>query len=356
MWGFLSIFPHGRRSVLPSFAAALELHSLGDGCASSCGSCSGVYAMIPSANAVTRPSAAIDANPAGVLGERMYLVVTGHVDHGKSTILGRLLADTGSLPEGKLEAVRTTCERNAKPFEYAFLLDALKDEQAQGITIDTARVFFKTARRNYVIVDAPGHIEFLKNMITGASRAEAALLVIDANEGVRENSRRHGFMLSMLGISQIAVLVNKMDLVGYRQDVFDRIVAEYTAFLGRFSVTPVWFIPVSGVTGENVVETGAESRMVPRPDRARRSRRVRESPSADRRCFSHACARRLQVHPAQRQPPHRGGHRGERPDCGRRRSHLLPLGQEEPRRQHRRVQPSTSHRSRRGRGGGVHAH
>ena len=92
--------------------------------------------------------------------ERMPIVVTGHVDHGKSTIVGRLLADTGSLPEGKLEAVRTNCERNAKPFEYAFLLDALKDEQAQGITIDSARVFFKSAKRHYIIIDAPGISSF----------------------------------------------------------------------------------------------------------------------------------------------------------------------------------------------------
>jgi bifunctional enzyme CysN/CysC len=206
----------------------------------------------PSVHPYSRAEAAVDAAARIEPAERMHLVVTGHVDHGKSTILGRLLADTGSLPEGKLDAVRMTCERNAKPFEYAFLLDALKDEQAQGITIDSARVFFRTARRNYVILDAPGHIEFLKNMITGASRAEAALLVIDAHEGVRENSRRHGFMLSMLGISQIAVVLNKMDLVGYSQHVFDRIVAEYQDFLSRFGVTPVWFIPVSGVTGENI--------------------------------------------------------------------------------------------------------
>src|SRR6185503_9641935 len=106
----------------------------------------------------------------------------------KSTVIGRLLADTGSLPEGKLEQVRANCERNSKPFEYAFLLDALKDEQAQGITIDAARVFFKTPQRHYIIIDAPGHIEFLRNLVTGAARAEAALLVIDAKEGIQENS------------------------------------------------------------------------------------------------------------------------------------------------------------------------
>ena len=140
--------------------------------------------------------------------EHMNIVIVGHVDHGKSTVIGRLLADTGALPQGKLEQIREMCRRNDKPFEYAFLLDALKDERSQGITIDTARCFFHTAKRQYIIIDAPGHIEFLKNMITGASRAAAALLVIDAHEGVQENSRRHGYMLAMLGIRQICVMVN----------------------------------------------------------------------------------------------------------------------------------------------------
>ncbi len=184
--------------------------------------------------------------------EDMNLVFVGHVDHGKSTIIGRMLADTGSLPDGKLEQVKENCKRNSKPFEYAFLLDALKDEQSQGITIDAARCFFQTSKRNYIIIDAPGHIEFLKNMVTGASRAEAALLVIDANEGVRENSRRHGYMLSMLGIKQVAVLVNKMDLVDYNREVFEEIVKEYTEFLEKINIDPETFIPVSGMNGDNV--------------------------------------------------------------------------------------------------------
>jgi bifunctional enzyme CysN/CysC len=182
---------------------------------------------------------------------QMNIVIAGHVDHGKSTIIGRLLADTDSLPQGKLEQIRQKCRRNSKPFEYAFLLDALKDEQAQGITIDSARVFFKTPRRNYIIIDAPGHIEFLKNMVTGASRAEAALLVIDAEEGVRENSRRHGYMLSLLGIHQIAVLVNKMDLVGYRQEVYEAVCREYGEFLQDVQRTAA-FVPVSGLGGDNI--------------------------------------------------------------------------------------------------------
>jgi bifunctional enzyme CysN/CysC len=186
--------------------------------------------------------------------QRMNIVIVGHVDHGKSTVIGRLLADTHSLPEGKLEQIRAQCELNSKPFEYAFLLDALKDEQAQGITIDAARVFFKSARRPYLILDAPGHIEFLKNMITGAARAEAALLVIDAAEGVQENSRRHGYMVSLLGVRQLAVLVNKMDLVGWDRGVFDRIVAEYGAFLEQVGIKPSCFIPISGRGGDNIAD------------------------------------------------------------------------------------------------------
>ncbi|HNY28913.1 MAG TPA: GTP-binding protein, partial [Candidatus Sumerlaeota bacterium] len=188
--------------------------------------------------------------------EQMSIVIAGHVDHGKSTVMGRLLADTGSLPMGKLDQVRALCERNSKPFEYAFLLDALKDEMSQGITIDAARVFFKTAQRDYLILDAPGHIEFLKNMITGASRAEAALLVIDAEEGVRENSRRHGYMLSLLGVRQLAVVVNKMDLVEYSESAFNAIAENYTAFLKEVGVEARFIIPASGRFGDNIAQPG----------------------------------------------------------------------------------------------------
>jgi len=175
----------------------------------------------------------------------MNVVIVGHVDHGKSTLIGRLLADTGSLPEGKLEAVKENCKRNAKPF-------ALKDEQSQGITIDTARSFFKSKKRDYIIIDAPGHIEFLKNMITGAARAEAAMLVIDADEGIQENSKRHGYMMSFLGIKNITVCVNKMDLVNYSEEVFEKIKSEYTAFLDEINLTPDNFIPISAREGDNI--------------------------------------------------------------------------------------------------------
>lgn len=185
--------------------------------------------------------------------EQMNVVIVGHVDHGKSTVIGRLLADTGSLPEGKLEAVKAMCARNARPFEYAFLLDALKDEQAQGITIDTARSFFKSKTRDYIIIDAPGHIEFLKNMVTGAARAEAALLVIDAHEGIRENSKRHGYMMSFLGIKNITICINKMDLVEYSEKAFEKIKSDYLAFLSEINIVPQNVIPISAREGDNMV-------------------------------------------------------------------------------------------------------
>ncbi|MDR2678919.1 MAG: 50S ribosome-binding GTPase [Zoogloeaceae bacterium] len=185
--------------------------------------------------------------------ERMNIVITGHVDHGKSTLVGRLLADTHSLPEGKLEGVRSACAKNGRVFEYSMLLDALEDEQKQGITIDSARVFFKSAKREYIIIDAPGHIEFLRNMLSGASRAAAAVLVIDAVEGVAENSRRHGLLLSLLGISQVLVVVNKLDIYHYDEAVFRAIRLEYAAYLSTLDVKPVAFIPVSAREGVNIV-------------------------------------------------------------------------------------------------------
>ena len=183
------------------------------------------------------------------------IAIVGHVDHGKSTIIGRLLADTQSLPDGKLEKIKDFCKKKSRPFEYAFLLDALKNEQAQGITIDIARCFFETKKSKYLILDTPGHIEFLKNMITGAANADAALLVIDAKEGIQENSKRHAYMLSMLNVKQLIVLVNKMDLVAYDQAIFNAIVEQYQQFLNNIGVSAKMFIPVSGMQGDNVAST-----------------------------------------------------------------------------------------------------
>ena len=184
--------------------------------------------------------------------QRLKVVFVGHVDHGKSTLIGRILHDTGSLPEGKIAAIQQACAEEGMEFEYAFLLDALLEEQAQNITIDTTQIPFRTERRRYVIIDAPGHKEFLKNMITGAATADAAVLVIAANEGVREQSRRHAYLLSLLGIRQIIVAVNKMDVPGYGEPIFREIEREYTEFLGSLGMQAQRFIPCSARAGENV--------------------------------------------------------------------------------------------------------
>src|SRR5438552_1005445 len=184
--------------------------------------------------------------------EQLKIVIVGHVDHGKSTFVGRLFHDTGTLPEGKLEQLQRIAERRGVPFEWANLMDALQSERDQNITIDTAQIWFHTRKRQYVIIDAPGHKEFLKNMVTGAANAEAALLLIDAAEGVQEQSRRHGYLLNLLGIRQIAVLVNKMDLQGYSQDRFHDIQKEFRVFLQGIGLEPKIFIPIVARDGDNI--------------------------------------------------------------------------------------------------------
>ena len=183
---------------------------------------------------------------------RLRVVFVGHVDHGKSTLIGRIFYDTKSLPEGKVEQIQAACKEEGMEFEYAFLLDALLEEQAQNITIDTTQIQFKTEKRPYVIIDAPGHKEFLKNMITGAASADAAVLLIAANEGVQEQSRRHGYLLSLLGISQVVVAVNKMDLVDFSEARFNEVVTEYKAFLSQIGLEARQFVPVSARSGYNV--------------------------------------------------------------------------------------------------------
>ncbi|MBT3536146.1 MAG: adenylyl-sulfate kinase [Rhodospirillaceae bacterium] len=184
--------------------------------------------------------------------ESLKVAIVGHVDHGKSTLVGRLFHDTGSLPEGKFEAIKAMCDRRGMPFEWAFLMDALQAERDQGVTIDTSQIWFRTEKRGYVIIDAPGHKEFLKNMITGAAASDAALLLIDAEEGIREQSRRHGYLLHLLGVRQVMVAVNKMDLIDYDRDRFEAIENEYRDYLRDIGVTPTHFIPVSARQGDNI--------------------------------------------------------------------------------------------------------
>lgn len=186
------------------------------------------------------------------LKETLKIVVVGHVDHGKSTLIGRLLYDTKSLPEGAIEKVKRISKEKGKPFEYAYLLDAFEEEQKQGITIDTTQLQFFTEKRDYIIIDAPGHKEFLKNMISGAANAEAAILMVDAQEGIQEQSKRHGYILSLLGIRKVYVIVNKMDLIDYSQEQFNQIRDDFNQFLGNLNVHPLKYIPVSAFLGENI--------------------------------------------------------------------------------------------------------
>jgi sulfate adenylyltransferase large subunit/thioredoxin-dependent adenylylsulfate APS reductase len=181
------------------------------------------------------------------------IVIVGHVDHGKSTLIGRLLAETGSLPDGKLEELKAVSARRGMPFELSFLLDALQTERDQGITIDTSQIRFRTPSRDFVLIDAPGHTEFLRNMITGASQADGALLIVDAAEGVREQTRRHGYLLHLLGVRQVVVVINKMDRVSYDDSRFREIDAEISAHLDSFGVKPTAVIPISARHGDGVV-------------------------------------------------------------------------------------------------------
>src|SRR5882724_5426056 len=189
--------------------------------------------------------------------DQLRIVIVGHVDHGKSTLVGRLIHDTGSLPEGKLEAIKAMCERRGMPFEWAFLMDAFEAERDQGITIDTAQIWLRTPPRDYVIIDAPGHREFIKNMITGASSADAALVLIDAGQGIQQQSRFHGFLLHLLGIRQVVVIVNKMDTVGFAQARYDEIRESYATYLDSIGFGARFVIPVSARDGDNIAAPAA---------------------------------------------------------------------------------------------------
>jgi len=183
----------------------------------------------------------------------LKLVVVGHVDHGKSTLIGRLLHETNSLPDGKAEAVIAMSERRGMPVEWAFVLDALQAERDQGITIDTTQIFFNTEKRNYVIIDAPGHKEFLKNMVSGAALSDAAVLVIDAKDGMQEQSRRHGYILHLLGVRQVAVVINKMDLADYREERFQELTTEIRDHLSELGLEAPAIIPVSAREGQGLI-------------------------------------------------------------------------------------------------------
>lgn len=183
-------------------------------------------------------------------------VIVGHVDHGKSTLIGRLLYDSEAMPEDRLAEIQKLLEEYKKRFEFAYFLDSFEEELQEERTIDTTRVLFKGKGENYyTIVDVPGHKEFIKNMLTGACHAQVAILVVSAPDSVQEQTRRHTFLVHMLGIKDIIVVVNKMDLVDYQQSTFDKVKAEAAKLLASLGYVDTTFIPISAMEGDNVYRT-----------------------------------------------------------------------------------------------------
>jgi elongation factor 1-alpha len=188
--------------------------------------------------------------------DNVNIVIVGHVDHGKSTLIGRLLYDSETLTGDRIAEMQKLIEEYKKRFEFAYFLDSFEEELEEERTIDTTRVLFK-GRHYYTIVDVPGHKEFIKNMLTGASHAQLAILVVSAPDGIQEQTRRHTFLLKMLGIKNVLVAVNKMDLVGFRQPAFEELKQKVTGFLASMEYCAAGFIPISALEGDNVYKPSA---------------------------------------------------------------------------------------------------
>jgi len=184
--------------------------------------------------------------------QTLKIIITGHVDHGKSTLIGRLLLDTASLPKEKLAEIKHISQQLGKDTELAFLVDQLKEEREKSLTIDTTQIFFHTKKRNYCIIDSPGHAEFIKNMFTGATQAEAAVLMIDVQEGIKDQTRRHPYILGMLGIEKVICACNKMDLLHYAREGFEKIKSEISQTLNSVGINPQYIIPISAREGVNI--------------------------------------------------------------------------------------------------------
>lgn len=186
--------------------------------------------------------------------ELLRLTTCGSVDDGKSTLIGRLLYDTKNIFDDQLQALKMSSERKGlDDIDLSLLTDGLKSEREQGITIDVAYRYFSTLKRKFIIADTPGHIQYTRNMVTGASSANLALILIDARKGIVEQTQRHSFIASLLGIPHLVVCINKMDLVDYNQEVYDNIVTEFRMFSSRLNVQDIQFIPLSAKFGDNVV-------------------------------------------------------------------------------------------------------
>ena len=189
--------------------------------------------------------------------EHMNLVFIGHVDHGKSTTVGRLLFDTGNISDQQLRKLKDKAAELGKAgFEFAYVMDGLKEEQERGVTIDLAHKKFETDKYDYTIIDAPGHKDFVKNMITGASQADAAVLVVAANDGVNSQTKEHVFLSRTLGVDQLIVAVNKMDMVDYKEDRFNEVKEEVTKLLKSvgFKMERIRFVPIASLPGDNVAK------------------------------------------------------------------------------------------------------
>ncbi|MFT8790919.1 adenylyl-sulfate kinase [Komagataeibacter saccharivorans] len=182
------------------------------------------------------------------------IVIVGHVDHGKSTLIGRLLYDTDSLPEGRVAQIIESSKKRGLTVEWSFLLDSLQIERDQGVTVDSTRIPFRLGTRQFVIVDAPGHRQFLRNMITGAADAEAAVLVVDANEGAQEQTRRHAMLLRLIGIRHVIVLMNKVDILDYDQQKIEAAEQDVTNLLRQLEIEPTVFVPASAREGDNIAD------------------------------------------------------------------------------------------------------
>ncbi len=184
----------------------------------------------------------------------LKIVVTGEVDSGKSTLIGRFLYETGSLSEGVVEEIGNVCQRLGSDFEFAYLLDSFQEERINRLTIDTTQTFCKTKRgKRLIFIDVPGHRELFQNMLCGSSYADAAILVIDAEKSIEEQTRRHLFILKFLGIDQIFLALNKMDLVGFEESVFEIIKQKINMFSEKLGIQPGFFVPLSAKQGENII-------------------------------------------------------------------------------------------------------
>src|ERR1044072_8251455 len=184
----------------------------------------------------------------------LRFTTAGSVDDGKSTLIGRLLYDSKSIFEDQYEAVKATSEKRGEEYvNLALLTDGLRAEREQGITIDVAYRYFATPKRKFIIADTPGHIQYTRNMVTGASTADAAIILIDPRNGVLDQSRRHAFLATLLGIPHLVVCINKMDLVDYDERIYKEIRTEFEHFAAKLEVRDLSFIPVSALTGDNVV-------------------------------------------------------------------------------------------------------